>query len=142
MESAPRELKDIAGRCQVATRGLHAAVDAYKDHLPAAAYHGDLFATVAAGSLINSYGDRLPVTEAERKAVKRAAHRLDERLRGRLDSGRRPATVVSGLLFAGLREAGVSVPKKALLAACGVCQQTLDRMVAEIQEILAETWQL
>jgi transcription initiation factor TFIIIB Brf1 subunit/transcription initiation factor TFIIB len=136
MESAPRELKDLAGRCGVATRGLHAAVDAYKEHLPAAAYHGQLFATVAAGNLINAYGDRLPVSDADRKAVKRAAHRLDERLRGRLDSGRRPATVVSGLLFVGLREAGVAVPKKALLAACGVCQQTLDRMAAEIAELL------
>lgn len=138
MESAPRELKELAGRCGVHARGLHAAVDAYKEHLPCKDYHAGLFATVAAGNLINAYGDRLPVSDADRKAVKRAAHRLDERLRGRLDSGRRPATVVSGLLFAALRETGVAVPKKALLAACGVCQQTLDRMAAEIAELVAE----
>lgn len=119
-------------------RALNAAVDAYKDHLAGLGYHEQLFAAVHAGGLINAYGDRLPVSEPDRRRVKAAAHRLDAALAGRLDSGRRPATVVSGLLSLALREADVAVPKKALLAACGVCQQTLDRMALEITEALAD----
>lgn len=135
MEKCPRELRTLQLKTGVAGRQLNAAVDAFKVLLEGKPYHRELFATVYAGDLINAYGDRVPVSDADKRRLKKTAHDLDEALAGRLDTGRRPATVVSGLLAVAARRAGLAVSKKALLAACGVCQQTLDRMAAEIDEL-------
>jgi hypothetical protein len=137
MEKCPRELKTLQDKTGVGSRQLNAAVDAFKVLLEGKPYHRELFATVYAGDLINAYGDRVPVSDADKRLLKKTAHDLDAALAGRLDTGRRPATVVSGMLAVAARRVGLVIPKKVLLAACGVCQQTLDRMAAEIDELLA-----
>lgn len=138
IEKAARELKFISAMTGVAPRALSKAVESYKDILVDRPYYRDLFTTLNPDSLVNMYADRLCGLDAEqRKAVKRTAHRLSEALSGKLDTGRKPATICSGLLFVALQTEGVSVPKKAVLDACSVCQQTLDRVVSEITEVLA-----
>lgn len=136
---APREMKSVALACGVPLKSLHHATDVFKEVLRGAVYYERLFTTVRAGNLINSYGDRLTASSGEvRKAVKRGAHRLDEALSGLLDTGRKPATVCAGLLWHGARIERVSLSKKALVDACGVCQQTLDRIASELSEIMLE----
>lgn len=132
-------MKAVAAACGVPLKTLHHATDVFKDVLQGKVYYERLFTSVRAGNLINSYTDRLAASSVDvRKAVKRGAHRLDEALSGLLDTGRKPATVCAGLLFHGARIERVSLSKKALVDACGVCQQTLDRMVSEIWEALQE----
>jgi transcription initiation factor TFIIIB Brf1 subunit/transcription initiation factor TFIIB len=137
MEQASRELKLVAAACGFSQKQMHGASDAYKEHLSDKAYHDRLFTSVSASHLINAYGDRLRTTDECRKAVKRGAHRLDAALKGLLDTGRKPSTVCAGLMFLAARAEGVNIPKRTLVDACGVCQQTLDRMVLEMCDVMA-----
>lgn len=137
MEEASRELKLVAAAAGFAQKQMHGAVDAFKDALADKPYHDRLFVGVCASNLINAYGDRLRTTDESRKAVKRGAHRLDAALKGLLDTGRKPSTVCAGLMFIAARAEGVNLPKRTLVDACGVCQQTLDRMVMEMSEVMA-----
>jgi transcription initiation factor TFIIIB Brf1 subunit/transcription initiation factor TFIIB len=136
IEHAARELKMVAGVCGVHPKALSKAVESYKDVLAGRPYYADLFTTLSPQNLVNMYADRLTVSDAQRKAVKRTSHRLSDSLAGKLDTGRKPATICSGLLYISLQKENICLPKKAVLDACGICQQTLDRVVAEITEVL------
>lgn len=136
MEQASRELKTVAATCGFTQKQMHAAADAFKDGLADKPYHDRLFVGVCASNLINAYGDRLRVDVGCRKALKRGAHRLDAALRGHLDTGRKPATVCGGLLYIAARAEGVALSKRTVVEACQICQQTLDRMVAEMSAIM------
>jgi transcription initiation factor TFIIB len=138
IEKAARELKFISGMTGVSPKALSKAVESYKDVLVDKPYYRELFTTLNPDSLVNMYADRLGgLDEAQRKAVKRTAHRLSEALAGKLDTGRKPATICSGLLFIALQQENACLSKKAVLDACGVCQQTLDRVSSEIIDALA-----
>ncbi len=136
MEQASRELKVVAAVAGFSQKQMHGAADAFKDCLADKPYYDRLFVAVSASNLINAYGDRLRTTDECRKAVKRGAHRLDAALKGLLDTGRKPSTITAGLMYLAARAEGVTLPKRSLVDACGVCQQTLDRAVFEISEVM------
>ena len=142
LENSGRELRLVSTVCQVDPRALNAATSEYKAELAAKAYYPRLFATLQAGKLIDVFLDRLVagggLAAGRRKAVWRAAHQLDEVLMDGMDCGRKPRTICSGILFVAAQQEGVAVGKKDITEACSVCQQTLDKVVAQIKATLAK----
>jgi len=135
LENAGRELRLVSEVCGVDVRALNAATSEYKAALADRPYYARLFATLQAGKLIDIYLDRLRLAAEVRKRVWRAAHQLDEALVGAMDCGRKPRTICSGILFlAAQQERVAGVGKKEITEACGVCQQTLDKVVAQIRQ--------
>lgn len=131
-----RELRHVASLCGVDICLLNDAVAAFKDRLAGKAYHPRLFEAVQAGTLINMYADRLGLGQGELRRIKRAAHVLDEELMEVLDCGRAPRTICSGVLWLAASKENVRVSKRAVMAACGVCQQTIDKVTTQIQSTL------
>lgn len=142
LENVGRELRRMAALCGVDLKALCAAAGDFKAALGDKAYYPRLFAPLQAGKLIDSFVDRLADEAAlgpeVRRAVWRAAHALDESLVGIMDCGRKPRTICSGVLFLAAQQTpGAAVTKKHVTAACEVCQQTLDKVVAQIRGMLA-----
>lgn len=142
LENSGRELRLVSAVCQVDPRALNAATSEYKAELVSKAYYPRLFATLQAGKLIDVFLDRLVagggLRAEQRKGVWRAAHQLDEVLVDTMDCGRKPRTICSGILFVAAQQEGVAVGKKEVTEACCVCQQTLDKVVAQIRAALAK----
>lgn len=136
MENTGRELRQVAEVCQVDGHALNAATDDLKQLLRGRPYHARLYSTLEAGRLLDIFLDRLRLEPDARKRVWRAAQGIDGQLRGAMDCGRKPRTICSGILFAALQEEAVGVSKKEFTAACGVCQQTLDKVVEQIKAVL------
>lgn len=133
LAGAARELRFVSGACGVDIGSLNDAVAAFKDRLVGKSYHAKLFEAVQAGMLINMYADRLPLDGADdMRRIKRAAHIIDEQLLATLDCSRAPRTVCSGILWLAAQRERIAVSKKAVAAACGVCIQSVDKMVAEL----------
>lgn len=138
LSGAARELRHIAASCGVGIAALNDAVAAFKDRLAGKTYHPRLFEAVQAGTLINMYADRLDLASEELRRIKRAAHMLDEQLLHVLDCGRAPRTICSGVLWLAAAQEQVRVSKRAVMTACGVCQQTIDKVTAQISQVLAD----
>ena len=138
LSGAAREMRHISASCDVDIAALNDAVAAYKDRLAGRSYHPRLFEAVQAGTLINMYADRLGLGADELRRTKRAAHVLDEQLLEVLDCGRAPRTICSGVLWLAASSERVPVSKRAVMAACGVCQQTIDKVTAQISQVLAD----
>ncbi len=136
LAGTPRELRFIASTCGVDAAGLNDAVAAFKDRLEGRPYHARLFEAVQAGTLINMFADRLALDTADLRRIKRAAHVLDDKLLDTLDCSRAPRTICSGVMWLAAQREQVPVTKRAVAAACGVCMQSVDKMVAEIQMLL------
>lgn len=135
LEGVARELRLVAAMCGVEPRALNAAINDFKDVLRDKPYYHRLFAPLQAGKLIDIFLDRLRLPPDQRKRVWRTAHALDESMVTRLDCGRKPRTICSGLLYIACQREGVeAVTKKHVMDACDVCQQTLDKIVAHMLE--------
>jgi hypothetical protein len=138
MENVGRELRLVSQVCQVDARALNAATSEFKASLADKPYAARLFVTLQAGKLIDICLDRLRLPPEERRRVWRAAHQLDEALVDLMDSGRKPRTLCSGLLWLALQQENIaSVGKREVTEACSVCQQTLDKAVAHMRRMLA-----
>lgn len=141
LENAGRDLRLVSHALDVDVRALGAAAGDFKDRLDGKPYHARLFEGLRAGRLIDVMLDRLvaagALAGARRRDVWRAAQHLDEVLSRALDCGRKPRTICSGLLFVAAQHAAVPLDKKAVAAECEVCQQTLDKVVAQIRGCLA-----
>lgn len=138
LQRVDRELRQVSLVCGVCSRALHAAVSEYKEALRAKPYYPRLFTPLQAGRLIDVFLDRLRLPPADRKRVWRAATHLDERLVHAMDCGRKPRTICSGLLYLATRQEAPHVTKKSVAEACSVCQQTLDKVVAQVKACLAD----
>jgi transcription initiation factor TFIIIB Brf1 subunit/transcription initiation factor TFIIB len=138
LAGAARELRHISASCGVGIAALNDAVAGFKDRLGGKSYHPRLFEAVQAGTLINMYADRLGLGDDDLRRTKRAAHVLDEQLLHVLDCGRAPRTICSGVLWLAAAQEGVRVSKRAVMAACGVCQQTIDKVTAQISQVLED----
>lgn len=141
LNACPREMAAVGAVAGLDAPSVGAAVGAYKDKLAGKAYHAGLFRALVPGDLVNAYVSRLAAEAGldalvERR-VRRAAHRVNERVADRMDCSRTPKTLCSGAVFLALAAENVAVPKKVVLKACGVCQQTLDKVVAAMQPHLA-----
>lgn len=138
LENAGRELRLVSDVCGVDARALNAATSEYKAALGSRAYYPRLFATLQAGKLIDVFLDRLRLPAEQRRRVWRTAHQLDEAVLDAMDCGRKPRTICSGILYVAARQEGVdAVGKKEITEACNVCQQTLDKVVAQIRAATA-----
>ena len=137
LEGSGREMRLVCQVCHVSMKALNAATSEFKDQLRDKAYYSRLFAPLQAGKLIDLFLDRLRLAPEERKRVWRAASQLDEQLVDLLDCGRKPRTICSGLLYLACLAEKSRVGKPDIAGACGVCQQTLDKVVAHIRELLA-----
>jgi transcription initiation factor TFIIIB Brf1 subunit/transcription initiation factor TFIIB len=131
LENAERELRLIIDVCGVEARAMHAAADEFKDLLGERHYHARLFGPLRAGLLVDVFLDRLRLPPETRKRVWRDARALDAVLL--MDCGRKPRTLCSGILFLAAERHGVA--KKDVAEACDVCQQTLDKVVAQIRKL-------
>ena len=138
LAGVPRELRHLAAVCNVDGAHLNDAVAAFKDRLEGKPYHARLFEAVQAGTLINMYADRLQLDSAALRQIKRAAHMLDEQLLDTLDCSRAPRTICSGVMWLAAQREGVPVSKRAVAAACGVCMQSVDKMAAELQQLVQQ----
>lgn len=138
LENTGRELRQVAEVCGVDARSLNAAADDMKALLAGRPYHARLHSTLHAGKLVDIFLDRLALRPDDRRRVWRAAQAMDGRLSRLMDCGRKPRTICSGLLWVALQDEAVAgVAKKDVTAACAVCQQTLDKVVAQIRQALA-----
>jgi transcription initiation factor TFIIB len=138
LQRADRELRQVSQVCDVGGKALNAAVSEYKEALRDKPYYPRLFAPLQAGRLIDVFLDRLRLQPPERKRVWRAATQLDEQLVHAMDCGRKPRTICSGLLYLATRQEAGHVTKKSVAEACSVCQQTLDKVVAQIKACLVD----
>ena len=131
-----RELRHVSAACGVDGTLLNDAVAAFKDRLSDRPYHDRLFEAVQPGGLLNMYADRLDVPDCDLRRIKRSAHALDAELEGVLDCSRAPRTICSGVLWMAAAREGVHMPKRTVMAACGVCQQSVAKVVAELERAL------
>lgn len=135
-EGVGREMHLVAGVCEVALKALHAAVSEYKDVLRDRPYYPKLFTRLHVGMLLDVCIDRLRLAAAQRKALWRTAHRLDEQLSACMDCGRKPKTLCSGVMWLAAHQEGIAVDKKDVAAACLVCPQTVDKIAALLRSQL------
>lgn len=137
LEAAAREMAAVAAACGVQLQAVNAAVAAFRERLAGKPYAPRLVEGIRAGDLINATVDRVSgLSDENRRRVKRVAHRLDDFLRERLDCSRAPRTVCSGLIWVAMQRENVPAPKAAVLRACEVCAQTLDKVSGEVQRCL------
>lgn len=137
LENTGRELRQVSDVCGVDLRTLNAATVEMKALLAGKPYHARLHATLQAGKLLDIFLDRLALATDDRRRVWRAAQALDGRLSRLMDCGRKPRTICSGLLWVAVQDEAVGgVGKKDVTAACAVCQQTLDKVTAQIRAAL------
>lgn len=138
LEDTGRELRQVSEVCDVDLRALNTATGDMKQLLRGKPYHARLHSTLQAGKLLDIFLDRLRLEAGARRRVWRAAQALDGRLSRLMDCGRKPRTICSGLLWVALQDEEVpGVVKKDVTVACSVCQQTLDKVVAQIRDFLA-----
>lgn len=138
LENTGRELRHVSEMCQVDPKALNAAVSEYKAALTSRPYYPRLFATLQAGKLIDIFLNSLEagggLRAADRRLMWREAHQLDEALVDAMDCGRKPRTICSGILYLAAQRLGIhTLGKKEITEACNVCQQTLDKVVAQIR---------
>ena len=135
MEGVGRELQTVCDACGVQPAHLRAALDVYKECLVDKTYYPELFSRVTAGALLNVALDKLvaagSLAPGGRKDVWRSATRLLDTLEHAMDSGRKPRTLCAGIVY--LACLGRGVTKKEVATACGVCPQTVDKIVAYIR---------
>lgn len=136
LEDTARELRQVAQVCQVDPRALNTAVADLKASLQGRPYHPRLYATLEASKLLDIFLDRLSLAAPERKRAWRASQALAGRLRELLDCGRKPRTICAGLVYVAMQDEGLAASKKEVTEACAVCQQTLDKVVAQIRGML------
>jgi transcription initiation factor TFIIIB Brf1 subunit/transcription initiation factor TFIIB len=133
----PRELRHVSTACQVPSASLNDAVATFKDVLSDKPYHAGLFEGLQTGRLLEMYLRDLDVPHLTLRRIRRTALALDASLEGVLDCSRAPRTICCGLLWMAVSREGLAIPKKKIMQACdGVCQQSLDKMVAELEALL------
>jgi transcription initiation factor TFIIB len=137
LEGVGRELREICETCGVDLKSLNAASGEYKAHLYDKPYYPRLMATLQASELIGRYLDRLSLPRDQHLRARSAAHKLNDRLVDLMDSGRKPRTICSGLLFVALQSEHIDVNKVEFAKTCNVCTQTLDKVVPQILNLLA-----
>ncbi len=124
-EKADRELRVLSSACQVDMKALNAAAKNVKDSLRASVY-ADKLVDPSLSALVGKFVDRLGVPDPDRKRLWKECHRiLDETP---LDSGKKPRTVVGGVLYTASTRLGMGLSKKAITVAAGVCSQTIDKI--------------
>lgn len=136
LEDTARELRQVAEVCGVDSRSLNAATADLKAAVRERPYHPRLYASLEASKLLDIFLDRLGLAAADRKRAWRASQALAGRLRELLDCGRKPRTICSGLLYVAMQDEGIATSKKEVTEACAVCQQTLDKVVAQIRGMM------
>lgn len=139
LEDTARELRQVAEVCQIDQKALNAATADLKVALRERPYHLRLYATLEASKLLDIFLDKLGLDPTDRKRAWRASQALAGRLRSLLDCGRKPRTICSGLLYVAMQDEGIATSKKDVTEACAVCQQTLDKVVAQIRGMMLET---
>lgn len=129
-ERVSRELRLVSSVCTIDMRALNAAAKAVKESLNQTPYKrmiSDHDAGVEA--LVDVFLDRLHLEPTVRKTLWSETTKRLDRARDMFDSGRKPRTIVGGLLYATALSLGVDVSKKSIMEAAGVCSQTLDKIV-------------
>jgi transcription initiation factor TFIIB len=121
-ERLDRELRAFSIACQIDVKTLNAAVKSVNDELKCGTFD---VSTRGFDTLVVAYLERLPLSPAEYRAVWRetlASLSVED-----FDSGKKPRTIVGGALYASIRKLGIEVSKQDVMAAAGVCAQTLDK---------------
>lgn len=112
----------------VTERALTATAKVFKDALQRAPYACRLLQGLDAADLINRSVDRLRVDPKQRRAVKRLAHDLADRVPAQETEGKTPSSVCSGVVCCVLVQLGIKLSKKHVAEACKVSAATLDKM--------------
>lgn len=118
----------------VTEKGITVTAKLFKDTLHAAPYASKLFSSLDASDLINRCVDRLDLDADARKAVKKAAHELADKVPARAAEGKTPCSVCSGVVLCVLQHLGIKLSKKHLVESCSVSGATLDKMARAVQE--------
>lgn len=131
-----RSKKEVAAQFReygVTERGLTATAKQFKDLLHTTSYSARLLGGLEAADLINRCVDRLDLPDAQRKAVKKEAHALADRVPAPEVEGKTPSSICSGLVACSLLRQGIKLSKKHVLEACRVSGATLDKMAKAVQ---------
>ena len=131
-EGHGRELQHVSAVCGVDMRTLHAAVTDFKDLLRDKAYYPKLFTRLRVSMLLGACIDRLGLPPDQRRRLWRAAHQVDEDLAGAMDCSRKPRTLCSAVVWLAVRRERLGVDKRDVAAACSVCPQTIDKILATL----------
>lgn len=141
LNHAGRDLRLASDVMGVDVRSLCSAADEYKALLGGRPSHAGLFEGLGSEAMLGILLDRLVaaggLAAERRREVWAEANRLEERLRRGLDCGRKPRTLTAGLLYVAAKRRSVPLTRKHVAEACQMCQQTLDKVVAQIRRCLA-----
>ena len=125
-EKADRELRVVSSACQVDMKALNAAAKAVKDSLRGTPYAAGI-AETSLTALLGKCVERLDLPAADRKRLWGECNRVMDS--ADLDCGKKPRTVVGGVVLAACTRLGIGMSKKEVTVAAGVCAQTIDKAV-------------
>ena len=137
MEGVARELRLVSRACGVEPRALRAASNECKEALVSRPYYARLFTRAPAEAHLDVFLNRMDLVPVDRKRLWRAARRMMERLGDAMDCGRKPRSLCCGVLYLAAGEEGIAASKDDVAAACEVCIQTLDKVVAHLRKAAA-----
>ena len=131
----PRSIKEISSQCDVSLQECTDLLKSYKHLLADKPYIKLLFTTVSGDGLLQRAINGLPPfrDHAERmRVIKRASEIFDIIKSKDLLEGRTPETVCSAVLYRSCELEGIKVTKKMVHTACGVCNITMNKALAEL----------
>ena len=123
-----RSRKEIAAVLGVPEPCLCATAKVFRDGLSHMPYGDRLCHGLEPGDLINRCVDRLGLSPAKAKAVKRHAHDRAARVPPEVVGARTPSSVCSGVVACALQDSGVELPRKTMVESCRVSAATIDKM--------------
>jgi len=137
-ERANRELRLISSVCQIDMRAMNAAAKTVKDTLRTTAY-GPKIAEHNGGieALVDVFLDRLRLPPDDRRALWRYTTKTLREVEYLFDSGRKPRTIVGGIIYVAAANLHMDIPKKNIMEAAGVCAQTLDKITSSMMTAAA-----
>jgi transcription initiation factor TFIIIB Brf1 subunit/transcription initiation factor TFIIB len=119
-------------------RAMNAAAKTVKDTLRTTAY-GPKIAEHNGGieALVDVFLDRLRLPPDDRRALWRYTTKTLREVEYLFDSGRKPRTIVGGIIYVAAANLHLDIPKKNIMEAAGVCAQTLDKITSSMMTAAA-----
>lgn len=139
LEGVPRSEKEIATLCSVESARLTVVCKTFKKHLAKQPYGRMLFVAVQSKDLLNRAIDRLGLDAKLVARVKRTAHDIDAFVtRTKTLTGKTPAGVCGGVVYASLHACCVRVSKTDIGKACNVASSTVEHLANTVIAKMSE----
>lgn len=126
INNSEREIRLFSTTCCIDIKLLNFGIKSIKENLSDSQYMKETKEENKHSALLSQFVSRLNISPDEAKKLRRDSLNMMDSIPDVFDSGKKPRTILSALIFINVFRLGIDIDKKEMSTALNVCSQSVD----------------